>query len=84
MIELLYFAWVRERIGKNGERLELPANVGTAAQLLDWLEARGDGYAAALADRPRLRLAINQIFAPLTAPVTAGDEIAIFPPVTGG
>jgi molybdopterin synthase sulfur carrier subunit len=84
MIELLYFAWVRERIGIGGERLELPAGVGTAAQLLDWLEARGDAYAAALAERARLRIAVNQAFAPLDAPVKAGDEVAIFPPVTGG
>lgn len=84
MIELLYFAWVRERIGRDGERVELPAGVATAAGLLAWLESRGDGYRAALADRTRLRIAINQAFAPLDAPLKAGDEVAIFPPVTGG
>lgn len=84
MIELLYFAWVRERIGRSGERLALPAGVGTAAQLLDWLETRGDGYRAAFADRARLRIAVNQRFAGADAPLAAGDEVAIFPPVTGG
>lgn len=84
MIELLYFAWVRERIGKNGERIELPAGVTTAAQLLDWLQARGEGYAAAFADRARLRVAVNQSFAPLDTALKPGDEVAIFPPVTGG
>lgn len=84
MIELLYFAWVRERIGIGGESLALPAGVGTAAELLDWLETRGQNYAGALAERDRLRVAVNQSFAPLEASVKAGDEVAIFPPVTGG
>lgn len=84
MIELLYFAWVRERIGKDGERIELPAGAATVAGLLDALRTRGEGYAAAFGERDRLRVAVNQTFAPLDAPVRAGDEVAIFPPVTGG
>lgn len=84
MIELLYFSWVRERIGKDGERIELPSGVTTVAALLDWLETRGVAYGAALGERGRLRIAVNQAFAPLDAPVRAGDEVAIFPPVTGG
>ena len=84
MIELLYFSWVRERIGKDGERIELPPGVATVAALLDWLEGRGNVYGAALAERGRLRVAVNQTFAPLDTPVGAGDEVAIFPPVTGG
>lgn len=84
MIELLYFSWVRERIGKDGERIELPPGVATVAALLDWLEACGSPYGAALVERDRLRVAVNQAFAPLNAPVRAGDEVAIFPPVTGG
>lgn len=83
-IELLYFAWVRERIGRDGERLPLPDEVTTATGLLDHLQGLGDGYAAALADRNRIRLAINQAFVGLDAPIRAGDEVAIFPPVTGG
>jgi sulfur-carrier protein len=84
MIELLYFAWVRERIGLDGERIELPADIGTVAQLLDWLESRSEVHASALHDRSRLRVAVNQDFARPDAPVRAGDEVAIFPPVTGG
>lgn len=84
MIELLYFAWVRERIGKDGERVELPREISTVAALLDWLEARGEAYRTALHERARLRVAVNQTFATLDAPVHAGDEVAIFPPVTGG
>ena len=84
MIELLYFAWVRERIGMDGERLALPAGVDTVAGLLDHLESRGDAYRAALGERGRLRVAVNHGFAPLDAPVQAGDEVAVFPPVTGG
>lgn len=84
MIELLYFAWVRERIGKNGETVDLPADVADVRALLDLLEARGGGYADALGERSRLRVAVNQVFAPLDTPLGAGDEVAIFPPVTGG
>ena len=84
MIELIYFSWVRERIGKDGERIELPPGVTTVVALLDWLEARDQAYSGALAERGRLRIAVNQAFAPLDAPVRAGDEVAIFPPVTGG
>lgn len=84
MIELLYFAWVRERIGRDGERVELPPEALTVAALLDWLETRGDAYRTALGERERLRVAVNQAFAPFDTPVRPGDEVAIFPPVTGG
>ncbi len=84
MIELLYFAWVREAIGVDGEVLPLPAGVATVAALLDWLSARSAGHAAALADRGRIRVAVDQVFAQDDTPVLAGAEVAIFPPVTGG
>lgn len=84
MIELVYFAWVRERIGVNGEVLPLPPGVATVAALLDWLSARSPGHAAALADRGAIRVAVGQEFAALDAPVSDGVEVAIFPPVTGG
>ena len=83
-IDLLYFAWVRDGIGRDGERVDPPAGVTTVTELLDWLAARGGGYAAALADRGRLRAAIDQAFVPLDAPIAGAREIAIFPPVTGG
>ncbi len=81
MIELLYFAWVRERMGRDGERLALPEGVTTVADLLGWLAARGD---AVFAETDRLRVAVNQAFATMDARVAAGDEVAVFPPVTGG
>ncbi len=84
MIELLYFAWVRDRIGVDGEILPLPDGVTTVAALLDWLAGRSEGHAAALADRSRIRVAVDQTFAQPDTAVAAGAEIAIFPPVTGG
>lgn len=84
MAELLYFAWVRERIGHDAEHVALPDSVTTVAALLDWLPTRSPGHAAALADRDRIRVAVNQQFVGLDAAVGDRDEIALFPPVTGG
>ena len=81
---LLYFAWVRERIGRDTEELALPADVKTVAALLDWLRSRGGGYAEALEDLSVIRVAVNQEFAAPDHAVTDGDEVALFPPVTGG
>ena len=81
MLHLLYFAWVRERMGKDGETIPLPDEVTTVADLLTWLTRRGD---AVFAETDRLRVAVNQVFASLDTPIAAGDEVAIFPPVTGG
>jgi len=83
-LDILYFAWVREAIGRDGERVEPPAGVVTVADLLDWLAARGGGHARAFADRARLRAALDQDFVPLDAPLGDARELAIFPPVTGG
>ncbi len=81
---LLYFAWVREQIGRDSEEIALPADVQTVAALLDWLRSRGDGYAQALEDLSVIRIAVNQEFAAPDHAVADGDEIALFPPVTGG
>jgi molybdopterin synthase sulfur carrier subunit len=83
-VDLLYFAWVREAVGKDGERVEPPATVATVADLLDWLAGQGGGYADAFRDRTRLRAAVDQAFVPLGASIAGAREIAIFPPVTGG
>jgi len=83
-IDMLYFAWVREAIGRDGETIEPPAGVGDVAALIAWLAARGGGYATAFADPARLRCAIDQRFAALAAPIAGATEIALFPPVTGG
>ena len=81
---LLYFAWVRERIGRDSEEIALPADVRTVAALLDWLRSRGGGYAQALEDQSVIRVAVNQEFAAPDHAIADGDEIALFPPVTGG
>lgn len=83
-MKLLYFSWVRERIGRDEETLAPPPGVATVGALLDWLAARGPGYAAALADRSAIRVAVNQDYAEASHPVARGDEVALFPPVTGG
>jgi len=82
--EILYFAWVREKIGIGAETLDLPTGLTTVADLVAWLSERSTGHAEALADPARLRAAVDQIFVPLDAPLGRPREIAIFPPVTGG
>jgi molybdopterin synthase sulfur carrier subunit len=84
MVQLLYFAWVREMVGTDSETITLPADITTVAALLDWLAARSPGHAAALADRSRIRIAVDQGFATSATPLNNPREIAIFPPVTGG
>ena len=83
-VTILYFAWLRERVGTGQEDLILPDGVGTVSDLLDYLATRGPGHAAALRDRRTVRCAVNQEFADPLSEVRAGDEVALFPPVTGG
>lgn len=81
---LLYFAWVRQKVGQSDERIDLPPAVGTVGELAAWLAARGGGYAEAFGDARKLRAAVNQEHAGWDAGVRDADEIAFFPPVTGG
>lgn len=83
-IDLLYFSWVREAIGTGAETLDPPEGLASVGDLVDWLATRSDGHASALADRTRLRAAVDQVFVPLDAPLGRPREVAIFPPVTGG
>jgi molybdopterin synthase sulfur carrier subunit len=83
-MKLLYFAWVRERVGVSEEDVTPPPEVTTVAALLDWLRGRGPGYRNALADARAVRVAVNQVYAQGDQAVRPGDEIALFPPVTGG
>ena len=83
-LKILYFAWLRERIGRAEEALILPPGVTTVAGLVDVLVARGGGYAAAFQTRRTVRCAVNQEFADPLATLHPGDEVAFFPPVTGG
>jgi molybdopterin synthase sulfur carrier subunit len=83
-MRLLYFAWVRERVGVSEEEVDPPATVVSVADLIDWLSTRSAGHADAFADRARLRAALDQDFVPLETPIDGAREVAIFPPVTGG
>jgi sulfur-carrier protein len=83
-LTILYFAWLRERTGMAREDIALPVGVGTVAALIDHLAERSRGHEAAFQNRQTVRVAINQEFADLAAPVHPGDEVAFFPPVTGG
>lgn len=82
MIEVLYFAWVRERIGLPRERIETQAR--TVSDLIDELRAREDRYAAAFADLSALRVAVDQELSSFDAPLQGVRELAFFPPMTGG
>jgi len=84
MLTILYFAWVRERIGTGEERIQAPGAVETVGQLADWLSSRSEGHGLAFADLARLRVAVDQRFAGWDAPIAGAREIAFFPPVTGG
>lgn len=83
-MKVLYFAWVREKTGIANEEITLPEDVGTALDLIHWLSARGGGYADAFSNLETVRVAINQEHAGHDQPITDDDEIAFFPPVTGG
>jgi molybdopterin synthase sulfur carrier subunit len=83
-LRILYFASLREKLGREAEELELPAGVATVAALRSHLRGRGGAYEGAFAEKILLRAAVNQDMVPPTAAVKAGDEVAFFPPVTGG
>ena len=83
MIRLLYFAWVRERIGAGEETLPLEAPA-LLSEIVERLRGLSDGHRAAFQDVSRIRAAVNQDFVGFDALVSPGDEVALFPPVTGG
>ncbi|MBK8016817.1 MAG: molybdopterin converting factor subunit 1 [Betaproteobacteria bacterium] len=84
MIHVLYFARLKESLGKDAERLELPAGVSDVAGLTAWLRTRGGAWEHELAPGRPVRAAVNQDMAKGETPLRDGDEIAFFPPVTGG
>ena len=83
-MKVLYFAWLKTKTGMAEEEVSPPESVATVGELLTWLEGRGPGFADALSDRRAIRVAVNQSYAQPGDPVRPGDEVAIFPPVTGG
>ncbi|MBX3529968.1 MAG: molybdopterin converting factor subunit 1 [Rhizobiaceae bacterium] len=84
MTKLIYFAWVRERIGKPSEEVELPAEVKTVRDLLGWLKGRGEEYEEALRFPEAIRVAINQEHVKHGTAIAGAREIGLFPPMTGG
>jgi molybdopterin synthase sulfur carrier subunit len=83
-VKLLYFAWLRARIGHAEEELAVPDEVRDVAGLLQWLQGRGGAHAEALRDLSVIRVAVNQEYVGRDHPIREGDEVALFPPVTGG
>jgi sulfur-carrier protein len=83
-MRILYFAWVRQRVGITEETLAPPEDVTTVAGLIEWLKSRDESYANAFADLRVIRAAVDQQLVPLDAPLAGAHEVAFFPPVTGG
>ncbi|OAH42937.1 molybdopterin synthase sulfur carrier subunit [Sphingobium yanoikuyae] len=83
-VTLVYFAWVREAIGRDEEQVDLLSPDETIAGLVGRLAGRGGGYAEALADPDRLRAALDQQFVGFDQAIGTARELALFPPVTGG
>ena len=83
-LTILYFAWLRERTGVSQETMALPDMVATVGDLIAWLADRSPGHANAFANRRTVRCAVNQEFADPATRIGPGDEVAFFPPVTGG
>ncbi len=84
MVRIVYLARLRDAFGIPAEQVELPRDVGTVATLLAWLRARGGVWAQELASGRAVRVAVNHDVAQPTTAIGSGDEVALFPPVTGG
>ena len=83
-MKAVYFAWVRERIGKSEEEIAPPAEVATVGDLIAWLSARGEGYAQAFEKASVIRAAIDRAHVRHDVAIAGAREIAFFPPMTGG
>ena len=83
-MKVLYFAWLKAKTGVSEQEVAPPPEVTTVGALLDWLKGLGPGHAEALADLSVVKVAVNQEYAKPGDPVRPGDEVALFPPVTGG
>ena len=83
-VKLVYFAWVRERVGRTDEEVDLPAEVGTVADLVRWLRTRGEEYAYAFENEGVVRAAIDHTHVKPGTAIGTAREIAFFPPMTGG
>ena len=83
-MKVLYFAWLRTKTGTASEEISPPEGVTTVGELMDWLAKERPGFAEAMAMPGIIRAAVNQDYADPSHPLRPGDEVAFFPPVTGG
>lgn len=83
-MKVIYFAWLRKRTGIAEEEVNPPVDVKTVAELVEWLKTRSPGHGEAFANTEAVQCAVNHEFAEFDDPVAPQDEIAFFPPVTGG
>jgi molybdopterin synthase sulfur carrier subunit len=83
-VKLVYFAWVRERIGKPEEEIDLPAGIATVGDLMTWLARRGEEYAHAFENPKVIRAAVDRAHVKADTAIAGAREIAFFPPMTGG
>jgi molybdopterin synthase sulfur carrier subunit len=83
-MKILYFAWIRERVGKAEEEIELPASVRTVGELVEWLKGRGEEYAYAFENHKVVRAALDRVHVRAEAQLAGAREVALFPPMTGG
>jgi sulfur-carrier protein len=83
-MKALYFAWVRERVGKAEEEIAPPENIKTVAELMGWLSGQGENYAAAFANIMTMRAALDRTHVKHDVAIANAREIAFFPPMTGG
>ena len=84
MLKLRYFAWVRERVGKPEEMIEVPSDIVTVGELMNWFASRGEEYAHAFENRNVIRAAVDRRHVRADAAIKDAGEIAFFPPMTGG
>ncbi len=83
-LSIMYFSWVKERIGRDQDMIDCPENAETVGQILEYLQSKDVVYQDVFADLKKLRFALDQDFVGLEAPLGSAKELAIFPPVTGG
>ena len=83
-MKLLYFAWISTKLGVSEELIDVPPDIKNVKGLIDWLISQGDAYKTVFSDLSLLRVAVNQEYVDLDHTITSDDEVAFFPPVTGG
>ena len=83
-MKIFYFAWLKEHTGCSCEDMRLPDGVGTVGELIPHITRKSSGHKTALTNLEAVRVAVNRVYGDLTTPVADGDEVAFFPPVTGG